>query len=409
MTTAVGCEGVHMVRRVLRAEWLFRRGQRLAAQEHFDEAIEAFTQAQARRPGAAGIYLHRALALAEMSRWSEAVLALQQAMVLQPANAVLPMFLGRIYLDHADYANAALWCARALALQPTNGHALALQALIELARGQIQQGLQRLQQPLPLPVSMLERGFLWCSRSHVPTLLQQANAALQGRVLLHVERFLLQHGAPARTLAQQLLATAATHNDTTFADRLLTRLDGCLTRGIMSIRRLGSTLRYAFQPTNRALHLCFLQAEDAAYQSQAATAQALYTQVAQQAPDMPYIQERLCEVCYIQGKFCEALRHLRRFLKQLPDPDQPGAERSVLLGELLCQVGQYQEARATLTKVSTSATRDYRLWYYLGLCQLQAGTPQVARRSLIQAMQQLNPDIAALRLAEMSRVSQGRC
>jgi tetratricopeptide (TPR) repeat protein len=409
MTTAVGCEGVHMVRRVLRAEWLFRRGQRLAAQEHFDEAVKAFTQAQELRPGAAGIYLHRALALAEMSRWSEAVLALQQAMALQPANAVLSMFLGRIYLDCSDYIKAAFWCARALALRPTNGHALALQALIELASGQIQQGLQRLQQPLPLPVSRLERGFLWCSRSRVPTLLQQANAALQGRVLLHVETFLLQHGAPAHTLAQQLLASSATHDDTTFADRLLTRLDWCLTRWIMSIRRLGSTLRYAFQPTNRALHLCFLQAEDAAYHSQAATAQALYTQVAQQAPDMPYIQERLCEICYIQGKFREALRHLRRLIKQLPDPDQPGAELAVLLGELLCQVGQYQQASATLTKVSTSATRDYRLWYYLGLCQLQAGTPQVARRSFVRAVQQLNPDIATLRLAEMARVSQERC
>ncbi len=398
-----------MVRRVLRAEWLFRRGQRLAAQEHFDEAIEAFTQAQELRPGAAGIYLHSALALAEMSRWPEAVLALQQAMALQPANAVLPLFLGRMYLDQNDYANAALWCARALALCPTNCHALALQALIEVASGQIQQGLQRMQQPLPLPVSMLERGFLWCSRSRVPTLLQQANAALQGRVLLHVERFLLQHGAPTRTLAQQLLATSTTHNDTTFADRLLTTLDWCLTRGIMSLRRLGSTLRYAFQPADRALHLCFLQAEDAAYRSQAATAQALYTKVAQQDPDMPYIQERLCEVCYMQGKFREALHHLRRLLKQLPDPDQPGAELSVLLGELLCQVGQYQEASAALTKVSISTTRDYRVGYYLGLCQLQAGTPQMTQRSFVQAVQQLNPDIAALRLAEMSRVSLGRC
>ena len=397
---------MHMVRRVLRAEWLFRRGQRLATQEHFDEAIEAFTQAQQLRPGAAGIYLHRALALAEMSRWSEAVLVLQQAMALQPANAVLPMFLGRIYLDCEDYANAALWCARAHALHPINGHALALQALIELARGQIQQGLQRLQQPVPLPVSRLDRAFLWCSRSRVPTLLQQANAALQGRVLLHIETFLLQHAAPARTLAQQLLATSATHNDTTFADRLLTRLDWGLTRSIMSIRRLGSTLRYAFQPADRALHLCLLQAEDAAYHGQAATAQALYTQVAQQDPDMPYIRERLCEVCYIQGKFREALRHLRHLLKQLPDPDRPGAELSVLLGELLCQVGQYQEARAALAKVGPSTARDYRLWYYLGLCQLQAGTPQVAQRSFTRAVQQLHPDIAALRLTEMFRVLQ---
>src|SRR5262249_20216708 len=86
--TVVGCEGVHMVRRVLRAEWLFRRGQKLAAQERFDAAIEAFAQAQSLRSRAVGIALHRALALAEMSRLPEAVLALQQAMAVQPANPV---------------------------------------------------------------------------------------------------------------------------------------------------------------------------------------------------------------------------------------------------------------------------------------------------------------------------------
>jgi len=261
---------------------------------------------------------------------------------------------------------------------------------------------------LPLPVSALERGFLWFSRSRIPTLLQQANAALQGRVLLHVETFLFQHGAQARTLAQQLLDTSATHNDETFTDRLLTTLDRCLTRGIMSIQRLCIILRYAFQPAKRTLHLRFLQAEDAACHGQAATAQALYTHVAQQDPSIPYVQERLCEVCYIQGKFREALRHLRHLLKQLPDPDQPGTELTVLLGELLCQAGQYREAEAALAKAGTSTARDYRLRYYLGLCQLQAGAPQVAQHSFIQAVQQLNPNIAALRLAEMSRISQER-
>ena len=397
-----------MVRRILRAERLFRRGQRFATQGHFDEALEAFTQAQELRPRAASIYLHRALALAETPRWPEAVLALQQAMALQPANPVLPMFLGRIYVDHADYTNAALWCARALALSPANCHALALQALIELASGPIQKGAKRLQQPLPLPVSALERGFLWCSRSRVPTLVQQANAAMQGRVLLHAETFLLQHEAPARTLAQQLLDTSATPNDEKFTDRLLTRLDRCLTRGIMHIQRLCIILRYAFQPAKRTLHLRFLQAEGALCRGQAATAQALYTQVAQQDPDVPYVQERLCEVCYTQGKFREALRHLQRLIKQLPEPDQLGTELAILLGELLCQVGQYREAAAVLAKASTSIARDYRLGYYLGLCQLQAGAVQLAQRSFVQAVQQLNPDIAALRLAEMARVTQER-
>lgn len=396
-----------MVGRVLRAEWLFRRGQKRAAQGRLDEAIEALAQAQRLRPRAAGISLHRALALAETSQLPEAVLALQQAMALQPTNPVLPMFLGRIYFDHADYANASSWCARALSLSPSNCHALALQALIHLASGQVQQGYQRLQQPVPLPLSALERGFLWLGRSRVPSLLQQANAALQGRVLLQVEMFLLQHATQARTLAQQLLDTSAATEGETCADRLLSALDRFLTWVILGIRRLYTALRYAFHPASRAMHRRFLQAEDAAYRGQAATAQTLYTQVARQHPDMPYIQERLCEMCYAQGKFREALRHLRYVLTQLPDPDQPSTEQALFLGELLCQVKQYQEAHAVLAQAATGPVRDYRLLYYLGLCQLQAGALQVAQRSFVQAVQQLNPNIAALRLAEMHRVYQG--
>jgi len=395
-----------MVGRVLRAEWLFRRGQRLAAQERFDEACEAFAQALTLRPGAAGISLHQALALAETSRLHEAVAALQQAMALQPSNPVLPMFLGRIYFDHADYPQAATWCARALSLNPYNCHALALQALIELASGQVHQGYQRLQQPLPLPISALERGCLWLGRSRIPSVLQQANTALQGRLLLQAETFLLQYPAQARTLAQQLLEKAAAPDGETYADRLMSILDRCLTGGILGIRQLYTALRYAFRPARRAIHLDFLQAEHAAYRGQAATAQALYTKVAQQDPQMPYVQAQLCEVCYAQGKFREALQHLRRFLKQLPDPDQPSADLAILLGELLCQVGQYQEATAVLAQVVLGTVRDYRLMYYRGLCQLHAGAPAMARRHFTQAVQQLNPDIAALRLDEMYRVYQ---
>jgi hypothetical protein len=47
--------------------------------------------------------------------------------------------------------------------------------------------------------------------------------------------------------------------------------------------------------------------------------------------------------------------------------------------------------------------------YYRGLCQLHAGAPGMARHHFAQAVQQLNPDIAALRLAEMYRVYQRLC
>lgn len=395
-----------MVRHCLRAERLFRRAHRLVIQGRLDEALEAFAQARALRPGAAGIALHQALALAEASRLPEAVAALQHAMALQPTNPVLPLFLARIYFDHTDYAQAAQWCARASALQPHNYHLLALQALIALVRGQVQQGYQRLQQPVPLPRLGLERGVMWLSRSRVPSLLQQANTALQSRVLLHAELFLRQHPRQARTLAQQLLADTAMGSRETLANRLLTGLDRGLTCVILRLRALYTALRYAGQPASRALHLRLLQAEAAAARGQAASAHALYTAVVQQAPETPYVRERLYEVSYAQGKFREALQHLRRVLRQLPDPDHPGAEYCVLLGELLCQIGQFQEASRVLSQALPGSKRDYRPFYYLGLCQVHADAPQAARRSFAQALQRLHPDIVTLRLNEMYRVYQ---
>jgi hypothetical protein len=50
--------------------------------------------------------------------------------------------------------------------------------------------------------------------------------------------------------------------------------------------------------------------------------------------------------------------------------------------------------------------RDYKLFYYLGLCQLRTGARRAARCQFEQAVRLLNPGIAGLRLEELSRVYQ---
>ncbi len=391
-----------MIGHSIQAEQLLRRGQRLAAAERFDEASAALMEAQQRRPRAVGPWLHHGLVLAELGRLPEAVQAMEQAMALQPQHPVLPVFVGRMYWDHADYSHAAHWCERALALDPSSTHALALQALIELSSGQVPQALQHLLQP-PLPVPALVRTFLWLGRSQVPSLLQQANATMQGRILLQTERVLLQHAPQAQTLAQQVLASTAAHQNEPLADRLMDAMDHSITWVLLQMRRLHARIRYATQPKPRALHLRLLQAEDAAYSGQAATAQTLYTEIAQHAPELPGLDERLCEVYYAQGKFREALRYFQRLRQTLPDPEQPGAEMALFLGELYCEVGQYAEAAALLRRPPTGPMRDYRWAYYLGLSQVHAGVFPEARRAFIRAVQQMHPNLVALRLGELAR------
>jgi|GEM_PF-3092058 len=404
-----------MLGRLLKTAWLLRRAQRWVVQGRCTAALQALEQARALRPQHVGLALHHALTLAELHRLPEAVQVLQHAVTLQPTHPVLPIFLARLYYDQAQYPEAAQWCTRALHRSPTNCHALALHALIALANGQVQQGIERLLQPVPLPITALERACLWLARGRMPSLLQQANTAMQSRMLLCIETFLLRHPTQTHTLARQVLDTTASQANTTLADRLLGALDHVLFQAteqfirqvVIRLRQLSAVVRYVGQPSQRQFQLRVLQAEAAAYRGEPARAQALYTQVAKQAPDIPLLQERLREVCYAQGKFAEALRHWRRALAQEPEAPPVSGEAALVFGELLCQVGEYQEASTVLTPERTGTLCDYRLGYYRGLCALQAGAPQEAQHAFAQALQQRHPDIVTLRLTEMARLLQG--
>jgi tetratricopeptide (TPR) repeat protein len=385
---------------------LFTQGQRLAAQYHFAAALEAFEHALRLRPQTAGLHLHRALALAEMERLAEAVEAMQHALALQPTNPVLPMFLGQIFFDAAEYAEAQVWCQRALALQPYNLHALALQALIEMAQGRIGEGYQSLQRPPALPITALERGLRRLGMGRLPSLLRLSNAAVQSRLLLLAESYLLRWQTLGRTLTQQLLQADASTLASSHPSGLLAAIDRCCTRGVMGGKRLAIRLRYARQPTQRAFWLLQATAEEAYYLGQAETARSLYTQLVQQAPDLHSIRQRLYEVCYEQGEFHSALRHFRYLVTSPAAPASPNAWQSLLLGELLYQVGHYDEAAAPLQHAAGLGLRDYKLFYYLGLCQLRTGARRAARRRFEQAVQLLNPGLAGLRLEELYRVYQ---
>ena len=394
-----------MLTSLLRAGRLLTSGQKLVAQERLAEALVAFDQAVALRPYSAGLRLHQALALSDAARVSEAVAAMQHAMVLQPTNPILPMFLGQILFDHADYPEARRWCEQAVTLNPYNGHTLALLALIDLAQGAFSQGYERLQAPLPFPITALERAVLWLTRSHVPSLLQQANAALQSRALLYIETYLLPYEAQAHSLARQLVDRPPEAVETV-GRRMLAWLDQGLLRGVLGLQRFYTVLRYIGQPVPRATALRMLRAEEAAYRGDLQPARALYTQRLRQEPDVPFVHQQLCYIAYEQGEFRQALTHLQRVLAQQPNSTAVHPVQSLLLGELLYHAGHYEEAAAVLTQAAPETWRDYKTFYYLGLCALRRGEPLVARRQFARAVSVIHPDIPTRRLEEMARVHQ---
>ena len=155
----------------MRASRFFVQGQRLAANDQIDEALNAFEQALC--PAASNSRDTPSLrpGLSAANRLDEAVSAMQKAMAIEPNNAVLPMFLGLILFDHTDYAEAQAWCEQSLRLNPRQLRAQALLALIDLAQGRVIRGYERLQQSQQPSVSMLERLALDCRMTPATSLI----------------------------------------------------------------------------------------------------------------------------------------------------------------------------------------------------------------------------------------------
>lgn len=374
-----------------RASGLFRTGQALFAQNRVQEAISTLTEALHLRPRSPGRHLHLALALAEAQQFEAARQLIQQAIDLQPCNPVLPMFMGQIALDAGDVLEARVWCERALQLNPHNCHTLGLLALLDLLQEQPQQGVQRLLQPVPLPLPPLERAALWLCRSRVPSLIQQANSALQSRLLLHLETLLMASTEKARTLTQQLLAQEQRDNP------VLLWLDRCLTRSVMGLRR---GFVYGAQQAQRLLAL---QAEEAAYLGERTRAIQLYQRLLQHQDTAP-VHHALWQLHFEQGEFREALQHLRP-LVQLSDAVPVDTSLALALGELLYHTAQYDDAEVALQRATEAPLSDYKPWYYLGLCALRKAQPQNARQHFARAVRLLHPDIVTLRLQEWCRVA----
>ena len=386
-----------MLRRFTKAERRFSRGQQLAAQHQHHAAVEAFGSALAWRPRSVGMALHQALALAETAQGAAAIATLQEAMTWQPDNPVLPLFVGQLCFDAADYGQAKHWCAHALALAPHNPYALGLQALVDMALGHIPAGYACLQQPPPWPMTAAERTVLRLSKRCTPSLVQLANTALKCRLLLWTETYLLQQEVPVRTLSHQLVEVSPGALSST----TLALIDRLCTRGVIGIQRLALHLRYLGRPAIKTPQLLQVDAAEAYYLGDVATARRRYAQLLQDMPEHHLVQQRLYEVCYEQGDFRAAFDYLHALVRD--DTERP-AWLAGVMGELLYLAGRYAEAEAALQDAASHGLQDWKLYYYLGMCQVRQGTRQQARRWFAAAVQMLNPGITELRLDEMYRV-----
>ncbi len=395
-----------MLGRLTRVERLFTRAQNLVALGYPEKGLEVFCQVQALDPSHSGVYLHWALALSDLGCFDKAYETMQQALALQPSNAVLYMFLGQLCFDHADYKQAKQWCETALEFDPSNTHTHGLLGLISFAQGEILQGYQRLTRPLSDLVSGIEHVLYRAGQIRPPSLLQLATPALQSRILLWVETYFLHHHIAARPLSQQLIEMWEP-SSATLASRALECIDRWCTCIVMGGKRLGVLLRHVGSAVQRAQAQLHVSAEQAYYLGDASVAITLYCRLLDQSPKSFAIKQRLFDLYYEQGDFHHALAFLKA-LTQYGTPDHnPSPWESLCLGELFYLDGQISEAARYLGRVSDSSVKEFKLFYYRGLCDLQAGRKASAQRLFGSAAQTLNPGICRLRLDELKRLYTG--
>jgi len=386
----------------MRASRFFVQGQRLAANDQLDEALNAFEQALARRPQMAGAHLHYALALSAVDRLDEAVAAMQKAMLIEPQNAVLPMFLGLILFDHADYAGAQSWCEHSLMLNPQQLRAQALLALIALAEGRVARGYGRLQQSQSSSLSLVERFALKCGMRQPPLLYQQASSIWQSRLLLVVESHLMRAGSSVPTLAERLLQDspqAKALENANVVDRMLTPC-------IMNIVRLYYRLHYASAPAQRDMWLRYNEAEAAYFLAQPDIAMQAYEKLMPDFPEPKRLEQRLYEIAYAKGDFQRAWKHWRLWVGTTASDLRPLDQ--LQQAELQYQAGDYEGTKATLEHITTLPWRDFRIPYYEGLCHLQADEKRAAHRCFVETTRRLNPNIVGVRLDELHRLHQAQ-
>ncbi len=386
----------------MRASRFFVQGQRLAAEERLDEALNAFEQALAREPQMAGAHLHYALALSDADRLDDAVTAMQKAMAIEPQNAVLPMFLGHILFDHADYTRAQSWCEQSLTMNPQQLRAQALLALIDLTEGRVAQGYERLQQSQSPSLSMWEQLAFKCGMHPPPLLYQQASSMWQSRLLLVVESHLMRAGSHVPTLADRLI------HDSPQAEAMqsVNVVDRMLTPCIMTIIRLSYRLRYASQPPLRDMWLRYAQAETAYFSAQPDVATNIYEKLIADFPEPQRLEQRLYEIAYAQGDFKRAWQHWRRWADTAASNLSPLDQ--LQQAELQYQAGDYEGTQATIEQITTLPWRDFRVPYYQGLCHLQVGARREAHRCFVETTRRLNPNIVGVRLDELHRLHQAQ-
>jgi tetratricopeptide (TPR) repeat protein len=361
------------------AERLLGKGQRAAAAGDAVAALAFYDRALARCADYAPAHLYRALSLSAQQDHAAAAASARQAVKRDPQRPAYRLMQGVVAYDAGDLAVAMEAFEIACKMSPANRLAAAYARLTAIRR--------ELPRPDPGHLAALE------------TLMASTNPAFQARWLVLCESALAGSRPKARTLAEQMIAGTCLEAPAVLRPSL----------GGARISRWLSAPG-GFTPARRATLALVRRAEARLAAGDSEEALELLAAALRQRPGADDLLDRYLDLCLYRGHYEPILEQVgsREEIQSLER--QPGARAAagsnalLLLGLVRCHQKNVDAAIPLLEAAAAADPLDYLAPYFLGVCRLSA--PWAARQWFQKAVSLLNPDIAALRLAEWRRCLQ---
>lgn len=359
---------------------LVGKGQRAAAAGDPAAALVFYDHALAGCADHAPAHLYRALSLGMLQDHSAAAASAAQAVKRDPRRPAYRLVQGIVAYDAGDLSAALEAFQTAVRLSPTNRLAAAYACLAEIRRDLPRTDPARLAALAPLVAS--------------------TNAAFQARWLVLCESALAEGLPEGRTLAEQMIAATYLGAPAEGRQTLPTDWTGRISRWKFVLG--------AFTPARHTALALARQAEERLAAGDCDGALEKLAAALQRRPAAEYLLDRYLDLCLYRGRYAPILEQLGtaeeiQRLERQPDAHGAGGNALLLLGVVRFHQKSPDAAIPLLEAAAAADPLDYLAPYFLGASCLLAADPPTARQWFQRAVSQINPNIAALRLAEWRR------
>jgi tetratricopeptide (TPR) repeat protein len=305
-----------------------------------DRAISEASEAVRLEPGSAQAHFHLGQAFHAKRQLDRAVKEFRAAIDLNPQDAAAQTNLGAVFCEQGDVAAAMALHRKALAIDPNHAEAHANLGQAWHARGEFVQAIEECKKALRADPGLALAHYHLGAAHQARGELDEAASAFRGALAY----------APNHTLARIALLNVS----------------------------------QVLEPRDAAgyeKHAQYLLRRKRLAQAEAAIRVAVITQ-----PDNPGFQRTLGEILYRQGKSAEGEAAIQRVPGRQPDDPK----LLLIVGDTYANVGQWDKACASFTRIRQVAPDHVLAWHHLALAHLAAGRPQEYRKVCAEMLEKFD-------------------